>query len=64
MILSSMVQMKNSLIKCMDYDESNQKNLSFQTQQVVIRKDIEEGIVYENQQELSVCTPLEFEANE
>lgn len=59
-----MVQMKNSLIKCMDYDESNQKNLNFQTQQVVIRKDIDEGIDYENQQELSVCTPLEFEANE
>ncbi len=56
--------MKNSLIKCMDYDESNLQNTSFQTQQVVIKKDLEEGIDFENQQELSVCTPLEFEASE
>jgi hypothetical protein len=56
--------MKNSLIKFLDYDEQNQNKVKMNTQPTVVFRQLEQGYDRENEEELSVYTPLEIEAVE
>ena len=62
MILSCTVQMKNSLIKFLDYDDQNIDKIKQSTQPTVIFRS--DQTTNKQDDELSVYTPQEIEALE